>query len=206
MTLVRLSLAAALAAPMLAAPFVVEPARASDIRPIGYLERGTLQPSETGPTFVPDSATNATGGRYFRLGGLDETAFYGLGTNPGFDWFWPSYHTQSRLREVLRVSPGATNYLDRYEQAQEYTQNWARIGVMVTVGSVLTAVGGLAYSLIPSNPREMAPGFYFATGGAAAAGLALWGGSSVVASDNQGLLDRAIQNYNRDMAGRRKTQ
>jgi hypothetical protein len=201
MTLVRTILATALVAPMLAAP-----AFASDIRPIGYLERGTLQPSETGPTFVPDSATNATGGRYFRLGGLDETAFYGVGTNPGFDWFWPSYHTQSRLREILRVSPGATNYLDRYEQAQDYTQNWARIGVVVAMGSVLTAAGGLAYSLIPTNPREMAPGFYVATGGAAAAGLALWGGSSVVANDNQGLLDRAIQSYNRDMAGRRKSQ
>jgi hypothetical protein len=40
----------------------------------------------------------------------------------------------------------------------------------------------------------------------AALGLTMFGTSAIVANDNQGLLDRAIANYNRDMAGRRKTQ
>jgi hypothetical protein len=182
------------------------PAFASDIRPSGYLERGSIQGTEGEPQFVPDSATNASGGRYCRVGGYDELVFYGVGTHPAIDWFWPSYRTQPQLKEILRASPGATSYLDRYDEAEEHAQNWARMGFLITVGAALAAAGGLAYSAIPTNPREMAPSFYYGTAGVAVLGLAFWGGSTLVAHDNQAWLDRAIDNYNRDMAGRRKTQ
>jgi hypothetical protein len=183
----------------------VSPVLASDIRPAGYLERGTIQGSEGQPTFVPDTSTGA-GGRYFRIGGFDELVFYGLGTHPVLDMVWPSYRTRPQLKELMRVSPGALSHLERYEQNQEYMQNWARMGMVIAMGGLLAAAGGYAYGAIPSNPREMAPGFYYATGGVAALGLTMFGTSAIVANDNQAMLDRAIANYNRDMAGRRKTQ
>ena len=123
----------------------------------------------------------------------------------GFDWIWPSFRARPELKELMRVSPGALSQLERFEQGQEYAQNWARMGTVVALGALLTAAGGFAYGAIPSNPREMAPSFYYATGGVAALGLVMFGTSAIVANDNQALLDRAIANYNRDMAGRRKS-
>lgn len=194
----------ALLAAAMTAVFACTPAFADDIRPTSYLERGSVQAGEAGPQFMPDSAVNAAHGRYFRLGGYDELVFYGLGTHPAVDWFWPSYRCQPQLKEVVRTSAGALDFLERYEAAQENTQNWARMGFLITLGAALAAAGGFGYGAIPANPREMAPSFYYATGGVAALGLALWGGSTVILNDNQTLLDRAIATYNRDMAGRRK--
>lgn len=194
----------ALVATAVMAALACAPAFADDIRPTSYLERGTIQSGEAGPQFVPDSAVNAAGGRYFRLGGYDELVFYGLGSHPAIDWFWPSYRCQPQLKEVVRTSAGALDSLERYEAAQDNTQNWARMGFLITLGAALAAAGGFAYGAIPANPREMAPSFYYATGGVAALGLALWGGSTIILKDNQSLLDRAIATYNRDMAGRRK--
>lgn len=185
----------------LAAVLSAAPALASDIRPTGYLERGTLQSSEGQPAFVPGA-----GGRYFRVGGFDELVFYGLGTHPVLDWLWPSYRTRPQLKELMRASTGALSQLERYEQSQEYMQNWARMGTLITLGALGAAAGGFAYGALPGNLREMAPGYFYATGGVAALGLAVFGTSAIVANDNQGLLDRAIANYNQDMAGRRKTQ
>jgi hypothetical protein len=181
-------------------------ALASDIRPTGYLERGTMQPTQEGTAFVPDSAAEANGGRYMRVGGFDELVFYGVGSHPNLDWLWPNHRATPHLKELLRASPGSLSHLERYEAGQEYAQNWARMGMIIALGASLAAAGGYVYGALPSNPREMAPGFYYATGGVAALGALIFGTSTFIANDNQQILDRAIASYNRDMAGRRKTQ
>ena len=195
----------ALIASALAVTLAAPAALASDIRPTGFLERGTIQGSEGQPQFVPDADHGAAGGRWFRVGGFDEPVFYGVGTHPGFDWLWPSHRTRPELKALKRASPGALSDLERYEQGQEYAQNWARMGTIVTLGALLAAAGGFAYGAVPSNPREMAPSFYYVSGGVGALGLLMYGTSSILAHDNQSLLDRAIANYNRDMAGRRRS-
>ena len=137
---------------------------------------------------------------------FDELVFYGVGGHPNLDWLWPNHRATPHLKELLRASPGSLSHLERYEAGQEYAQNWARMGMIVALGASLAAAGGYVYGALPSNPREMAPSFYYATGGVAALGALMFGTSTFIANDNQQILDRAIANYNRDMAGRRKTQ
>lgn len=180
------------------------PAAAIDVRPSGYLERGQLERDEAGMRFVPDSESGGRNGRYFRVGGHDLLVTYGLGNHPVSDWIWPSYHLKAHVRDLVVVSPGGLNRLVNYEEAQGYAEGFARVGALVLWGALATAAGGLTYNLLPGNAREMTPGFWYATGGAVAAGALTLGLSGWAAHDNFAMLDDAIAAYNRDMAGKRR--
>lgn len=185
-------------------PFLAAPAQAIDIRPSGYLERGSLERTEAGMRFVPDAESGARNGRYFRVGGHDQLVTYGLGNHPITDWVWPSYQLKPHVRDLVTVSPGGLDRLVRYEDTQSYAEGFARVGALVLWGSLLTAAGGLTYNLLPGNAREMTPGFWYATGGAVVAGMLTFGLSHWSAMENYQILDDAIAAYNRDMAGKRR--
>jgi hypothetical protein len=180
------------------------PAWAVDIRPSGYLERGTLEKTDEGVVFVPDAVSGRTGGRYFRLGGYDNLVTYGLGEHPAIDWFWPSYKLRPGVKDILAVSPGATGRMITYEESQDVPQSMARVGWLVLTGAVVTALGGLVYNKLPGNLREMQPNFWYATAGTATVGALMYGGGTWLAKGNEMMLDEAIAAYNRDMAGKRK--
>ena len=154
--------------------------------------------------FVPDATSGKVGGRYFRLGGYDNLVTYGVGENPLIDWLWPSYRLRTSVKDILAVSPRATTPMIAYDEAQDYAQTFARVGWLAFWSAAATAVGGLVYDKLPGNAREMQPGFWYATAGAATAGALMFGGAHWVATDNQQMLDEAIAAYNRDMAGKRK--
>lgn len=179
------------------------PAFAIDVRPQGYLERGTMQQTDEGYLFVPDAERNAHGGRYFRLSGSDVGVFYGLGSYPSVDWIWPSHHTYPALRDIIEASPAGLSDLNRYEDGAEYTQGFSRAGWLLLMGGLGALLGGLVYNFVPNNPREMQPIWFGVSGGVAAVGLSTFIFSQSLASQNEALLDQAIEAYNRDMAGRR---
>lgn len=179
------------------------PALAADVRPEGYLERGTMGYTDEGYVFIPDADHGAHGGRFFRLSGSDVGVFYGLGSFPSVDWIWPSHHTYPALRDIIEASPGGLSALNRYEDGAEYTQGFSRIGWLIMVGGLGALLGGLGYNLVPGNTREMQPIWFGASAGVAALGIATYVFSQSLASQNEALLDEAIQDYNRDMAGRR---
>jgi hypothetical protein len=176
---------------------------AADVRPQGYLERGTMMQTDEGYVFVSDADRNAHGGRFFRLSGSDIGVFYGLGSHPSVDWLWPSHHTYSGLKEIIEASPGGLSHLNRYEDGAEYTQGFSRAGWLLMVGGIGALLGGLAYNLIPNNTREMQPVWFGATAGIGTVGLATFFFSQSLANQNEALLDQAIEAYNRDMAGKR---
>lgn len=162
-----------------------------------------MQQTDDGYVFVPDADRGVHGGRYFRLSGSDLGIFYGLGSYPSVDWFWPSHHTYPALKDILEASPTGLSDLNRYEDGAEYTQGFSRVGWMLLIGGVGALLGGLGYNFLPNNPREMQPIWFGAAGGVAAVGLFTYVFSQSLASQNEALLDQAIAAYNRDMAGRR---
>jgi hypothetical protein len=176
---------------------------AADVRPQGFLERGTMMQTDDGYVFVSDADRNAHGGRFFRLSGSDIGVFYGLGSHPSVDWLWPSHHTYSGLKEIIEASPGGLSHLNRYEDGAEYTQGFSRAGWLLMVGGIGALLGGLVYNLIPNNTREMQPVWFGATAGVGAVGLSMFIFSQSLANQNEALLDQAIEAYNRDMAGKR---
>ena len=179
------------------------PAFALDVRPQGYLERGTMQNTDEGYVFVPDAERRAHGGRYFRLSGSDLGVFYGLGSYENVDWIWPSHHIYPSLRDIIEASPSGLSNLQRYEDGAEYTQGYSRAGALLMYGGIASVLGGLVYNLIPNNTREMQPVWFAGSAGVGALGLAVFIFSQSLASQNEALLDQAIEAYNRDMAGRR---
>jgi hypothetical protein len=157
------------------------------------VERGSLQ----GGQFVADVSDGQ--GRYFRVAQDDTRVFYGLGTNPTLDAFWPSYSVNIRLQGLLRTSPGAYNSLLAYEDSQAGLESTGRMGALALAGGVLALAGGLIYDFFPGNPRQMAPVYYLGAGGAAVAGGLLYFGSSWLAGQNEMFLTQAIATYNRDL-------
>jgi hypothetical protein len=193
-----------LLASTLAAVLLATPAYAVDVRPQGYLERGTMQQTEEGLMFVPDAERGQHGGRFFRLSGSDMGVFYGLGGNPNTDWLWPSHHTYPALKDIIEASPTGLSNLNRYDDGAEYTQGFSRVGWLLLVGGVGALLGGLVYNLIPNNKREMQPIWFGVSGGVAGLGLVTYGWSQGLAWQNEALLDQAVEAYNRDMAGKRR--
>lgn len=182
-----------------------KPALALDaVRPSGYLERGQMLSGEGGPVFVPDSESGNHGGRYFRLSGSELGIFYGLGSHPSIDWFWPNHRVYTPVAQIIDASPAGLQLLTRYEAGADYTQGFARAGAIITFLALGATLGGFAYNLLPGNTREMQPIYFLGTGAGALAGLTLLTGSQLSASSNEALLNQAIDAYNRDMAGRRR--
>lgn len=174
----------------------------SEPRPSTYIERGELQTIEDELTFVSDAERGERGGHWFRLGGQASSVFYCKGSHPATDWIWPNHKVSQAVWEIVRLSPGGSNYLMHYQEAAEYTTGFARIGVLATVAGLGAAGGGLAYNLTNAT-REMQPLFFVGAGLAALAGLGLWAGATAAASSNEALLDQALDAYNRELAARR---
>lgn len=198
-------LSALLTLTLLAAP---APALAQSApRSPGYLERGTLvDTDEGGKRFVPDAESGEKHGRYFRVGGSDRMIFYGIGSHPVADRFWPSFGVRPPLRDVVSASPAGLDRLLQYKDAQVGVEGVVQGGYLVFWGGLLATAGGLAYNFYPGNPREMQPLFLVGTGVAAVAGLVTFIGATAAANENQRLLDAAIEAYNKDLAGRRKLE
>jgi hypothetical protein len=194
----RALIAAAVATVSLAAP-----ARADEIRPAGWLERGEFVADDAGVTFVADVQRGRRGGRWFRLDGSEGHIFYGLGGHPATDWFWPNHVASSFVWEIVNASPGGTSYMLRYQDAAAYTTGFARVGAMVALGSLAATLGGVGYNLTNAT-REMQPVFFLGTGAGLLAGVGLWAGAGAAAASNEALLDQALDAYNRDLAGRRR--
>ena len=182
------------------------PTLAAEVRPQGYLERGVLEWSDQGVIFVADSERGQRGGRWFRLEGSEMQVFYGLGGHPSTDWIWPTHTVSSSVWEIVNASPGGLNNLQRYQDAANYTQGFARAGMLVMIGGLGALGYGLIYNLTNAStpPREMQPVWFISSAAALGAGLLLWGGSSAAAGTNEAMLDQAIDAYNREMAGRRR--
>ncbi|MEB3327960.1 MAG: hypothetical protein VKQ33_01875 [Candidatus Sericytochromatia bacterium] len=181
------------------------PARADDIRPAGWLERGEFVARDEEVAYVPDAQRGRRGGRWFRLDGSEGHVFYGLGGHPGTDWLWPNHVASPFVWEIVSASPGGTSYLLRYQDAAAYTTGLARVGTLVALGSLAATLGGVGYNLTNAT-REMQPVFFVGTGAALLAGVGLWAGATAAASSNEALLDQALDAYNRDLAGRRRRQ
>lgn len=153
--------------------------------------------------FVPDLERNVTSGRYFRVGGSEDAVFYGLGQEPVLDALWPNYTLKPELRRLLEASPGAVRELARYDDTRAQVEGVSRLGWLLLVGGSAAVLGGLAYDYWPGNAREMQRAHYWAAGGVAGAGLALFGGGTWAAHSNYDVLEDAIAAYNRDPALRR---
>lgn len=171
-------------------------------RPAAYIERGELQTVEDELTFVSDAERGERGGHWFRLGGQASSVFYCKGSHPATDWIWPNHQVSQAVWEIVRLSPGGSNYLMHYQEAAEYTTGFARLGVLGTLVALGATGGGLAYNLT-NAAREMQPVFFVGTGLLAVAGLGLWAGATAAASSNEALLDQALDAYNRELAARR---
>ena len=93
---------------------LARPAVALDaVRPSGFLERGQMVGSESGPVFVPDAESGTRGGRFFRLSGSELGIFYGLGSHPSIDWFWPNHRVYPAVAQIVDASPAGLRSLCR---------------------------------------------------------------------------------------------